>query len=112
MSDASNTSQIDDSLVRGDWEARLSSELESLEELAAEVDGEAQALLLLLRRLEELHRTIHDGAFRSSLPSDRGELFNLLKGMEKSGGWPYIPRLQLRTFMDLLQSDNDSALAA
>ena len=32
--------------------------------------------------------------------------------MEKSGGWPYIPRLQLRTFMDLLQSDNDSALAA
>ena len=83
-----------------------------LEELAAEVDGEAQALLLLLRRLEELHRTIQDGAFRSSLPSDRGELFNLLKGMEKSGGWPYIPRLQLRTFMDLLQSDNDSALAA
>jgi hypothetical protein len=23
--------------------------------------------------------------------------------MERSGGWPYIPRLQLRTFMDLLQ---------
>ena len=55
---------------------------------------------------------IQDGAFRSSLPSDRGELFNLLKGMEKSGGWPYIPRLQLRTFMDLLQNDDDSALAA
>ncbi|NCV92953.1 MAG: hypothetical protein EBW30_09315, partial [Synechococcaceae bacterium WB7_3xG_012] len=73
---------------------------------------EAQALLLLLRRLEELHRTIQDGAFRSSLPSDRGELFNLLKGMEKSGGWPYIPRLQLRTFMDLLQNDDDSAMAA
>jgi hypothetical protein len=33
--------------------------------------------------------------------------------MEKSGGWPYIPRLQLRTFMDLLQNgDPSSALAA
>jgi hypothetical protein len=113
MSEASTTSQIAESLARGDWEARLSSELESLQELAAEVSGEPQALLLLLRRIEELHRTIQDGAFRSSLPSDRGELFSLLQGMEKSGGWPYIPRLQLRTFMDLLQSgDSDSALAA
>ena len=25
--------------------------------------------------------------------------------MERSGGWPYIPRLQLRTFMDLLQDE-------
>jgi hypothetical protein len=33
--------------------------------------------------------------------------------MEKSGGWPYIPRLQLKTFMDLMQSDgNSSPLAA
>jgi hypothetical protein len=28
-----------------------------------------------------------------------------LRAMEQSGGWPYIPRLQLRTFMDLLQRD-------
>jgi hypothetical protein len=25
--------------------------------------------------------------------------------MELTGGWPYIPRLQLRTFLDLLQKD-------
>ena len=25
--------------------------------------------------------------------------------MERSGGWPYIPRLQLRTFIDLLQRE-------
>ena len=42
---------------------------------------------------------------RSSLPADRNQLFNLLQQMERSGGWPYIPRLQLRTFMDLLQRD-------
>ncbi|MEB3304703.1 MAG: hypothetical protein VKL58_00650 [Cyanobacteriota bacterium] len=25
--------------------------------------------------------------------------------MELSGGWPYIPRLQLRTFLDLLHKE-------
>ena len=36
--------------------------------------------------------------------------FRLLEDMEHSGGWPYIPRLQLRSFMDLLQVP--AALAA
>jgi hypothetical protein len=31
--------------------------------------------------------------------------------MEGSGGWPYIPRLQLRTFMDLLGQGSDSLAA-
>jgi hypothetical protein len=60
-------------------------------------------LLALLRHLEHLHRSIQDGPFRSSLPSERSTLFKLLQDMELSGGWPYIPRLQLRTFLDLLQ---------
>ena len=112
MNDGSTTDSTR-SLAAGDWEARLSAELMSLQALADEVDGEPEALLLLLRRLEELHRSIQDGPFRASLPADRGALFNLLQGMEKSGGWPYIPRLQLRTFMDLLQNgEAGSALAA
>ena len=113
MNEGSSDHHSTNSLAAGDWEARLSEELLSIQALADEVDGDSQALLLLLRRLEELHRNIQDGPFRSSLPADRGELFNLLQGMEKSGGWPYIPRLQLRTFMDLLQSgDSSSPLAA
>ena len=28
-----------------------------------------------------------------------------LKTMERSGGWPQIPRLQLRTFINLLEQD-------
>ena len=113
MNEGSSDHHTTSSLAAGDWEARLSEELLSIQALAGEVDGDSQALLLLLRRLEELHRNIQDGPFRSSLPADRGELFNLLQGMEKSGGWPYIPRLQLRTFMDLLQSgDSSSPLAA
>jgi hypothetical protein len=95
------------------WDERLNVALATLQGLADEADGQPDALLLLLRRLEDLHRTIQDGPFRSSLPADRGELFDLLQSMEKSGGWPYIPRLQLRTFMDLLQSgEAGAALAA
>jgi hypothetical protein len=86
------------------WDGRLSAVLDELQALASDVEGQPDQLLMLLRRLEELHRTIQDGPFRASLPADRGELFTLLQNMEKSGGWPYIPRLQLRTFMDLLQS--------
>lgn len=79
--------------------------LDRLAALAATHEGDSVALLQLLRQLEKLHRAIQDGAFRASLPSDRGSLFRLLQDMEQSGGWPYIPRLQLRTFLDLLQPD-------
>jgi hypothetical protein len=88
-----------------DQQQRLATVLSELRRLGGELEGDPQALLALLRQLEQLHRNLQDGAFRSSLPADRGELFNLLRAMEQSGGWPYIPRLQLRTFMDLLQRD-------
>jgi hypothetical protein len=99
-------------------DARLSQLLEGIQRLADELGDQPEALLTLLRRLEQLHRTIQDGPFRSGLPSDRDALFNLLRQMESSGGWPYIPRLQLRTFMDLLQrgapspDDDNHPLAA
>ena len=76
--------------------------LACLERQAATLEGQPEALLALLRRIEQLHRSIQDGPFRSSLPADRNALFQLLSEMERSGGWPYIPRLQLRTFLDLL----------
>ena len=79
--------------------------LAQLESLAAALEGDPEALLDLLRRLESLHRTIQDGPFRNSLPGDRNRLYRLLETMEDKGGWPYIPRLQLRTFMDLLQQE-------
>ena len=85
---------------------QLASVLGQLDHLAAELDGDPEALLALLRQVEHLHRRIQDGPFRSSLPGDRSHLFTLLQGVEKSGGWPYIPRLQLRTFMDLLQGED------
>ena len=83
----------------------LSNQLQSLQQLAQELNGNPEALLDVLRQIEQLHRTVQDGAFRGSLPADRSQLFSLLQNMERSGGWPYIPRLQLRTFIDLLQLD-------
>jgi len=88
---------------------RLDQILRDLRSLGEELDGQPEALLTLLRQLEELHRNLQDGAFRSSLPADRSALFNLLRAPEQSGGWPYIPRLQLCTFMDLLQRDRNEA---
>jgi hypothetical protein len=82
---------------------RLNLLLAELGDLAAALEDQPAALLDLLRRLEQLHRTIQDGPFRASLPAERNQLFSLLQQMESSGGWPYIPRLQLRTFMDLIQ---------
>lgn len=89
--------------------AEMAPFLEGLAEVASAHEGDPLALLILLRQLEKLHRTIQDGAFRASLPSERSSLFRLLQDMEQSGGWPYIPRLQLRTFLDLLQADNPPA---
>ena len=95
--------------------ARIDAALAGVEQLSSELSGQPEALLALLRRIEALHRTIQDGPFRACLPEDRNRLFELLAEMERSGGWPYIPRLQLRTFLDLLnqpESESDGPMAA
>ena len=81
---------------------RLDALLDGLTTLADDLQGNPEALLALLRSIEALHRSLQDGAFRSSLPENRQQLFNLLQTMERSGGWPYIPRLQLKTFIAML----------
>lgn len=120
MSDANSTTNTAAEATGTDalssaQQQRLDTVIAELGSLAGELAGNPEGLLTLLRQLEQLHRTLQDGAFRSSLPADRSALFNLLREMEQSGGWPYIPRLQLRTFMDLLQRDrrdDDHPLAA
>jgi hypothetical protein len=87
------------------WEARLQALLADVDAIAADLEGQSAPLLTLLRQIEALHRRIQDGPFRTSLPADRHQFFTLLQAMETSGGWPYIPRLQLRTFLDLLQPE-------
>ena len=90
---------------------RLAPLLQELRALADQEQNNPDNLLLLLRELEAVHRDVQEGPFRQSLPENRQTLFSLLQTMEKSGGWPYIPRLQLRTFIDLLGQDS-TGLAA
>ncbi len=82
---------------------KLQPALKTLRELSEQHRDDPESLLLLRPDLEAPHRDIQDGAFRASLPEDRQKLFALLKTKERSGGWPYIPRLQLSTFIDLLE---------
>ena len=61
--------------------------------------GDSQCLLSLLRLLEGLHREIRTEEFEPSLPDTRNALYQLLRQIEESGGWPYIERMRLRTFL-------------
>jgi hypothetical protein len=76
--------------------------------------GDAKAILALLRQLEQLHREIRDGAFQESLPDNRQGLYSLLKDIESEGGWPYIERMRLQAFLThLLQEaveENDDGV--
>ena len=92
------------------WEPRLQALLADVDAIAADLEDQPEQLLTLLRQIEALHRRIQDGPFRTSLPADRHQFFTLLQAMETSGGWPYIPRLQLRTFLDMLERDDQDLL--
>ncbi|AFZ26359.1 hypothetical protein Cylst_4261 [Cylindrospermum stagnale PCC 7417] len=67
--------------------------------------GDVMALLALLRQLEQLHREIRDGLFQESLPDNRQKLYSLLKDIESEGGWPYIERMRLQSFLVKLLQD-------
>lgn len=76
---------------------------ESVRAAAAERQGDAVALLALLRLLEALHREIETGAFALALPQTRRDLYNLLLDMEAQGGWPYIYRRSLESLLTYLR---------
>lgn len=95
---------------------QLESELQSIatavRALAGNYQGDSQALLALLRQLEQLHREIRDGMFQASLPSNRQALHALLKDIESEGGWPYIERMRLHSFLANLNEMDGEAIAS
>ena len=82
---------------------RFQTAMEALSSLVEELNGNGHNLLVLLRALERLHREIQDGPFQSALPAERSQLYQLMQEIERSGGWPYIPRPQLREFLRWLR---------
>jgi hypothetical protein len=57
------------------------------------------ALLKILRFLEKLHQEVRELHFQPALPIHRHELYAMLREIEAEGGWPYIPRMQLREIL-------------
>jgi hypothetical protein len=70
--------------------------VDEIHEIADRDRADPQALLGLLRTLEQLHREIQQGYFQSALPNNRQALYALLRDIEENGGWPYIQRWKLQ----------------
>jgi hypothetical protein len=83
-------------------EGKLQAITDDIRNLANHHRGNSRALLALLRALEQTHREIQEDLFQSSLPSNRQELYALLKDIEDEGGWPYIERMKLRSLLSHL----------
>jgi hypothetical protein len=90
-----------------DLEKLLQEPLATLKSLAWECKEDSHALLLLLRHLEHLHRQIREEIFQPSLPNTRNSLYNLLRDIEESGGWPYIERMKVRALIAHLFPENE-----
>ena len=86
---------------------RLQVLRDALLALVADRQDSSVGLLELLRELERFHRQIEQGPFRESLPEGRNALYQLLQDMERSGGWPYIPRPRLRSLLKTLEFSSD-----
>lgn len=87
-----------------DWESqKFTQKLQEIttviQDLAQQQQGNCQGLLLLLRTIEYLHRDIREQLFEPSLPNTRKDVYNLLRDIEESGGWPYIERMRLKDLM-------------
>ncbi|MEL4894825.1 hypothetical protein [Crocosphaera sp. Alani8] len=89
----------------------------SLEEIVISVhaaseqcQGDSQRLLELLRTLEKLHRDIRFNLLEPSLPNSRNDLYELLRDIEETGGWPYIQRMKLQDFLRHLLSEIENSL--
>lgn len=80
-------------------EAQLQGIYQEVWALAKHCEGKSELLLSLLRALEGLHREIREELFQPSLPDTRNSLYELLKRIEESGGWPYIERMRLKDIL-------------
>jgi len=73
--------------------------LDRLQALAQTYANDPQALLLLLRLVEQAHTEIRENLFQAAIPNDRHAFQALMRAIETSGGWPYIPRMRLQAFL-------------
>ncbi len=101
----SDSGQLDS----GQLDAELQAISAEILTLAHRYRDNTLALLALLRTLEQTHRDVQDNLFQTSLPDNRQEFYAILKDIEETGGWPYIERMRLRSFLsNLLERGSES----
>lgn len=83
--------------------------VKSIQEMAEESKEDIFTILLILRELESLHRSIRTQMFEPSLPDTRHRLYLLMKHLEEVGGWPYIERMRLRDICANWQNETNSS---
>lgn len=66
-------------------------------------------LVLILREIESVHRQVREQLLDQSLPDTRHRLYIIIKHLEETGGWPYIPRMRLNQLCQYLTT-KDSGL--
>jgi hypothetical protein len=78
---------------------------DAVHDLAHQSQDSVAETLALLRLLEGLHREICLSSFQNLLPRNRQHLYALLREIESKGGWPYIPRMTLRSILQSLDAE-------
>lgn len=78
-----------------------------IKQLAEESQEDIFAILLILRELEILHRSIRQEMFEPMLPDTRHRLYLLLRHLEEVGGWPYIERMRLKDICSKLMLEEN-----
>ena len=81
---------------------------DSIHQETQTIAEDSEALLALLRLLEQLHREIREEHFLKTLPTNRQALYALLRDIEQHGGWPYIPRFKLKKFLQEIEENSAS----
>ncbi len=85
---------------RIEFQTKLEGLMEEVASLAEQHQQDPRALLAILRSLEANHRRIRETHLQMALPSSRHELYDLLREIAETGGWPYIPRGNIRSLLN------------
>lgn len=89
--------------------SRVDDLLGHLHSLAQTYADDPQALLILLRLIEQTHTEIREGLFLAAIPNDRHAFQALMRAIEASGGWPYIPRMRLQAFLAACEAQSEAS---
>lgn len=96
-------------MASGETTTQPSDSLDEIQRIvyakAQQSEGDSAELLQLLRLLEAMHQRIREDLFIKTLPTNRQALHKLLREIETKGGWPYIPRMRLKSLMANLYAE-------